>query len=57
MFTCEECQTKLKYESHVAAPGYGETYTCPNCGERYLKIRTSIINWKDVDKDIFEEEY
>jgi len=57
MFICEECKTELKYKSHVAAPGYGKTYICPNCGERYLNIGTNIINWKDVDKDIFENKY
>ena len=56
MFICDNCKTELIYKAEVATPGYGRTYTCPNCNEIYLKIGEYIRNWKYIEPDIFEWE-
>ena len=53
---CPVCRNELIYAGDLAAPGYGQAYTCSKCNESYLKIGNFVGNWKYVEPDIFEWE-
>jgi hypothetical protein len=38
----EDCT--LQYVGHVAAPGYGVSYTCTGCGRPWLKLGAGYVD-------------
>jgi len=51
---CPNCGFDLEYESEIAAPGYGQSWSCSKCGNDFHKSGKYLVNWKDVDPQIFE---
>ena len=51
---CPNCGYDLKYESEVSAPGYGQSWSCSKCGNDFHKSGEYLVDWKDVDPQIFE---
>ena len=51
---CPECSAELNYDGEIAAPGYGQSWSCPNCKNEFHKVGTTLTNWKNVDHDVFE---
>ena len=36
---CPECRKPLMYVGDIGAPGFGQAYECPECGESYVWLR------------------
>lgn len=49
-----DCGHALSYESDIGAPGYGQSWGCPKCKNKFHKVGDHLTNWKDVDPEIFE---
>ena len=54
---CPECSSRLNYQSQTTNPGYGLTYLCPKCKNKFNRSDGELTNVKAEESFAFKFAY